>query len=230
MSTIQNTSDAMKNDPSESAAFLLSGLATGNATAFIEQQERAGQAQLVNSDRLPTKRYGEPAEYVALGFTFDEPDPCDSLFCAATLPPGWSRQASGHDMWSHLVDEHGRRRVDVFYKAAFYDRKAHMRLNPPSQYVAEQMHEAKPIVTDDVWLTVERAIVELAAYADQCAKDADDATRWAAQDDGDYWTKQATEHRVRRDAALERRDQFQTQLATAALTPDDPSLPGAVSA
>ena len=33
-------------------------------------------------------------------------------------------------MWSHIVDAEGRKRVAVFYKAAFYDRRADMRLEP----------------------------------------------------------------------------------------------------
>ena len=99
-----------------------------NVDGYIEGQERAGQSQLVNSDRLPTDTDGTDAEFESLGFTFGRPDAGDSLFRSATLPPGWKRQGSEHAMWSYIVDEQDRKRVAIFYKAAFYDRRAFMRL------------------------------------------------------------------------------------------------------
>jgi hypothetical protein len=94
----------------------------------IEAQEAAGQRELVHSDRLPTDTgYScTDADFEALGFTFGPPDPDDPMFRPATLPAGWSRKGSGHSMWSHIVDERGLDRVSIFYKAAFYDRSAHM--------------------------------------------------------------------------------------------------------
>jgi hypothetical protein len=125
-SPIRNTTEAMK-DPVEASLFLLDAMA--GHPGGIERMEAAGQAQLVNSDRLPTDtgRDGDEA-FIALGFTFEEPDPDDPLFRPATLPSGWKRQASDHSMWSYIVDEQGERRVAIFYKAAFYDRRAFMRL------------------------------------------------------------------------------------------------------
>ena len=55
----------------------------------------------------------------------------DDLFRAVTLPKGWSKAATDHAMWSGVVDGRGVERVEVFYKAAFYDRAAHMRLARP---------------------------------------------------------------------------------------------------
>lgn len=92
--------------------------------------EAAGQQQLVNSDRLPVDTDGQDQAFIDLGFTFGEPDADDPLFRPATLPEGWTRRASDHDMWSYLVDETGTDRVSIFYKAAFYDRRAHMGLTP----------------------------------------------------------------------------------------------------
>jgi hypothetical protein len=37
-------------------------------------------------------------------------------------------------MWSHLVDDKGRNRGSIFYKAAFYDRAAHMNFNRRFSY------------------------------------------------------------------------------------------------
>jgi hypothetical protein len=91
----------------------------------IERSERQGQQQLVESDTLPRAVLGEDrALYEKLGFTFAGPVPGDDLFVFATLPPGWKKERSGHAMWSHIVDEQGKKRVAIFYKAAFYDRRA----------------------------------------------------------------------------------------------------------
>lgn len=96
----------------------------------IEAQEAQGQREMVASTVLPTDiSFRETAaDYEALGFTFGDVDPADPLFREATLPEGWSRKGGGHAMWSGVVDERGIERVAVFYKAAFYDRKAHMNI------------------------------------------------------------------------------------------------------
>lgn len=92
----------------------------------IEAQEAAGQRALVESTHLPLKM-GKREPYEALGFTFGEA--VDNLFINATLPDGWTIRATDHSMWSDILDEKGRRRAGVFYKAAFYDRDAHMDLD-----------------------------------------------------------------------------------------------------
>lgn len=126
-SEIDNTSEQMR-DPAHREGFLLDALAAGGQSEPIRRMERDGQRQLVNSDRLPSEFSGDRAEWEALGFTFGKPDANDPLFMSVTLPEGWGREGSDHDMWSYVVDETGRRRVAVFYKAAFYDRRAFMRL------------------------------------------------------------------------------------------------------
>ena len=93
----------------------------------IEAQEARGQRELVASTKLPTDcRDDEPM--IALGFTFGPADEGDPMFRDATLPEGWRRRGSDHAMWSHIIDERGIKRVSIFYKAAFYDRSAHMGL------------------------------------------------------------------------------------------------------
>ncbi len=44
------------------------------------------------------------------------------------LPAGWKKISTDHAMWSNLVDDKGRKRASIFYKAAFYDRSAHLQL------------------------------------------------------------------------------------------------------
>lgn len=62
------------------------------------------------------------------GFKFHGPVEGDGLFQYVTLPDGWKKVETDHAMWSHLVDDKGRKRASIFYKAAFYDRSAHLRL------------------------------------------------------------------------------------------------------
>lgn len=95
---------------------------------MIEASERRGQADLVESESLPTETRPPREVFESLGFTFGDPFPEDRLFRPATLPRGWKKERTDHSMWSRIVDEKGRTRVEVFYKAAFYDRRADMRL------------------------------------------------------------------------------------------------------
>ena len=109
--------------PERIAALVIAGGSQGE----IEAMEAAGQSELVLSDCIPTQTmYCTDDDLVALGFTLGAALPNDPLFRAASLPDGWSKRATDHDMWSEIVDEHGTVRVSMFYKAAFYDRRAHL--------------------------------------------------------------------------------------------------------
>lgn len=88
----------------------------------IEAQEKRGQTALVASTDMPIKLSPTREAFEALGFKFGEP--IDELFMEATLPTGWTREASDHSMYSYISDETGKRRIEIFYKAAFYDRRA----------------------------------------------------------------------------------------------------------
>lgn len=88
----------------------------------IEAQEKAGQEALVASTDMPKELHPSRAAFEQVGFKFG--DDVDDLFVKATLPPGWKRAATDHSMHSDIMDDQGRKRVGVFYKAAFYDRRA----------------------------------------------------------------------------------------------------------
>lgn len=119
----------------------LSAAATGDYANFItaatpggiEAQEKAGQSDLtMKFDRLP-KDYlywqgdGTWREAMErLGFEFG--DDVDDIFVSITPPSGWTLRASDHSMYSYIHDDQGRKRGSVFYKAAFYDRKANFSL------------------------------------------------------------------------------------------------------
>lgn len=94
----------------------------------IEAQEAAGQRSFVNSETLPKDmRPEDRAALEAVGAVFGNDK--DDLFVNVTLPVGWSKRATDHSMWSELVDDKDRKRANIFYKAAFYDRSAHMSMS-----------------------------------------------------------------------------------------------------
>lgn len=183
--SIENTST-----PASREVTALLALATGEVGSIIESEERAGQAQLVNSTQLPTRLQSPREDFEAVGFTFGAPTSGDPMFMEGTLPQGWKREASDHAMWSHIVDEHGRRRASIFYKAAFYDRSAHMSLTNVFGYLHHCMYYGHPVVTDDTWATREA----IAEAADQHAKQAQaDLDTWTRSGNAKYMAEHAAE-------------------------------------
>lgn len=166
---IENTSSM---DPREKLLDMLVG-------GGIEGQEQRGQSQLVKSTLLPTnrgRRYlsdDDTEKMMELGFTFGEPLESDPLFCEATLPEGWTKEGSDHAMWSYVLDERGIKRVAVFYKAAFYDRDAFMRLISPGANHADEM-----VYGDgEVWLNdkfTDDELQQVRDYLDQMQKNIDE--------------------------------------------------------
>lgn len=120
----------------------------------IEAQEAAGQQSLVNSDTLP-HHFGymdkgeERMKFEAIGIKFLEK--VDDCFSRVEMPAGWKKVPTEHSMWSHLLDDQGRKRASIFYKAAFYDRSAHMNLEarfhatvvPEDEYKTDMDYEER---------------------------------------------------------------------------------------
>lgn len=101
----------------------------GGNPAAIEAQEAQGQKELVASSQLPAKvnhPYGTTAaeQYAALGIRIIGQSKGDNMFLDVELPSGWTIEPTSHPMWSHLVDNNGKKVASIFYKAAFYDREA----------------------------------------------------------------------------------------------------------
>lgn len=114
---VRNTQE---EDPVLATMLRLSGL---NST---ENDEARGAAELRRSEVLPTDM-GDRAPYEEMGIVFGEIVEKDPLFIYATLPPGWKKVSSERDpRHMHILDETGKERVYIFYKAASYDRKASM--------------------------------------------------------------------------------------------------------
>lgn len=112
--------DTSKNHPIEN--MMVASVPQG---AGIVAQEKQGQRELVASDTLPTEgleairdmleRNGGKILTVVAG---------DPLFTVVELPKGWVKKGTDHDMHSELLDDKDRTRAGIFYKAAFYDRRA----------------------------------------------------------------------------------------------------------
>lgn len=178
MNKVRNTTAEVEANP-------LAGL----ATAFIggiEAQEARGQRELVNTDSLPTDCDNREALEMH-GVKFGKPYGDDPLFCDATLPAGWKKQATDHSMHSQLVDDKGRVRARIFYKAAYYDRRADMvvaRRYTVDAYAEGSSREQSRVVALD-GNNVIREFGEAAGYEDRkvLQKEADD---WLAQQYPDW--------------------------------------------
>jgi hypothetical protein len=115
----------------------LSAMFDGNTENFlaastpggIEAQEARGQLDFVASETLPKEMlHGCTREKLEeMGIRFG--DDVDDLFVSVELPDGWEKRPTDHSMWSELVDDKGVVRANIFYKAAFYDRNAHISLS-----------------------------------------------------------------------------------------------------
>lgn len=89
----------------------------------IEAQEKQGQSDFNSKEILPIKiKGGTRQEMKSFGVVYGKP--VDDLFIEAKLPEGWKKEPMDHPMWSKLLDDQGRERALIFYKATFYDRDA----------------------------------------------------------------------------------------------------------
>lgn len=134
------------------------GVLTEGSESYITGMEAAGQQQLVQSSILPAdatgRTYGSDgwAELAELGFVKGDPVPNDALFVTVQLPEGWTKKASDHNMWSYVYDQRGVKRVAVFYKAAFYDRRAHMRvMDVGGELASDIIYSDGPVALPPQW-------------------------------------------------------------------------------
>jgi len=92
----------------------------------IEAQEKRGQLEQAKKQTLPRDMGKHRPALETLGFVFSTApqNGRDDIFIECQFPAGWEKRPTDHSMWSELVDANGRVRGMIFYKAAFYDRRA----------------------------------------------------------------------------------------------------------
>lgn len=94
----------------------------------IEAQEKEGQMNQAERQTLPKDMQGcTKKDFEALGFKFVGES--EKIFWECEFPKGWTKRPTSHSMWSDLLDDKGRKRGGIFFKAAFYDFNAHIGLN-----------------------------------------------------------------------------------------------------
>ncbi len=110
----------------EGTDFLGRALERMYGPAAILEEEQAGQHRLIAMDRLPAmiEPAGAREAFERMGIVFLEPVVGNPLFVHAQLPAGWRKVASNDAMLSLLVDDRGRERARIFYKASHHDPKA----------------------------------------------------------------------------------------------------------
>ena len=183
-----------KTDP---LLLLAEAMGAGGMAGSIERMEAQGQREIVNSTVIPTRiNSGSEEELTALGFKLGDKVQGDPMFRSAELPDGWKREGSDHAMWSHIVDDLGRKRISIFYKAAFYDRDAFLGINTVYAYVGACLGEKREPIADEVWATPKALYVAAVGQFAQCAKY---LTMYDGRDD-EYGRERAAELRAEMSA------------------------------
>lgn len=143
----------------------------------IEEQEAEGAAAMQRGDCtvIPARGYRDE-DLTALGFTLGDVTPGDDLFREAAMPTDWKRAGTGHSMHTDIVDELGRKRIGIFYKAAWYDRKADLSIVSVSGYIRSCLYEEAEPILDDAWATRDAV---LAALADIEKAERDNVELWS---------------------------------------------------
>lgn len=139
----------VRNEAAAVAAHPLLGLVMGQPSA-IAASEEAGQREVVASTVLPVKDREAWEILGKMGVVRGVAVSGDDLFVNATMPAGWTKRRTDHSLWSEVVDERGRVRASIFYKAAFYDRDAFMSALP--RYRVDYKldgHETVGVVAED---------------------------------------------------------------------------------
>lgn len=141
--------------------------ATIQPKGTIEAQEAAGQRELLAAAagdwaKLPTEIHGATSDDLkALGFEFGATVPGDELFTHVRLPDGWYVDGTSHSMHSTLRDAEGFKRAGIFYKAAYYDRRAD--LNWSTVPVTDAQEKTDAAVKDalgEAWSYSRRSAVD----------------------------------------------------------------------
>lgn len=111
--------------------------------AAPESQKTRMMQSFLDSETLPTdiqcdKNYNAKAILEAAGVKFLGPVPDNKLFQYVELPLGWKRIKTDYHNSFSIVDANGHLRAKEFYKAAFNDSQASMRLQGRYDYCVDE--------------------------------------------------------------------------------------------
>ena len=113
--------DKLRFTPAMLRAFHRYGDVSRGTPEAIEASEQAGQDSLVAANSwLPKDGPRESIQEHGIRVLDDS----DELFYQVELPDGWKIAPTDHPMWTNLLDEKESVVAEIFYKAAFYDRRA----------------------------------------------------------------------------------------------------------
>lgn len=102
----------------------------------IERQEKKGQVKLTANSELPKCGDWDLLKQWGIRIIKEK----DELFYDVSLPSGWYKEETDHHMRINLKDSNDLIRASIFYKAAFYDRRAD--ITPiKSRWVARQVFD-----------------------------------------------------------------------------------------
>jgi len=165
---------AAEHDP---LGFLMDAMTRG-ASGAIMGQESQGQRSFVGSDTLPSRMGDDDKrELEAAGVKFMDAVEGDPMFTYVELPKGWKKIPTDHSMWSNLVDDKGRERAAMFYKAAFYDRSAHLNATRRYSYGADYGEDARKRGVSVAHVRDRKAVI----FSTPETPVSNDNERWAAQ-------------------------------------------------
>lgn len=166
-----------KQDP---MLHLMSAMLAGNSlNDAILAQEAQGQTEVVHSDQIPLDGPNDGA-LIELGFELSLPQ-SDPLFRPCKFPDGWTKRPTDHSMYTEVLDEQGRVRGLIGYKAAFYDRWANFRLNTrytistnycdsTGKPVSYAFTHVQPVVKDCDKIIHSGKIIPMADYGDEAVE------------------------------------------------------------
>lgn len=129
--------NTMKEAQENPAGTSVEAMFRGSSSA-IDHMEAEGTMQLVESSVLPTQGLHVTDWAEKVGIKILKPVADDPVFTHVELPKGWRQETTDHNMWNKLVDDQGRERASIFYKAAFYDRSAY--ISPVCRYRRENKY------------------------------------------------------------------------------------------
>lgn len=92
----------------------------------IEAQERMGQKDVCRKTMIPKEMIPNRRAYEDMGIHIR--NDANDIFFSADYPKDWTIKPTNNPYYSLIIDNTGKERAQIFYKAAFYDKSAYIRL------------------------------------------------------------------------------------------------------